>query len=192
MRICVFCGSSNSVRAEYLEAARRLGQLLAHERVGLIYGGGKLGLMGEVANACMQAGGQVIGVIPKGLVEREMAHHGLTELHVVETMHQRKAMMADLAHAFITLPGGLGTLEELFEIWTWSQLGIHQKPLGLLNIEGYYDKMLSFLWHSQSEGFTKRDHLWSLLVDQDPRILLERIRNYQPLPAKQWLSSRET
>ena len=192
MRVCVFCGSSNGTKTEYLEAARRLGQLLASERVGLVYGGGKLGLMGEVANACMQAGGQVIGVIPKGLVEREMAHHGLTELHVVETMHQRKAMMADLAHAFITLPGGLGTLEELFEIWTWSQLGIHQKPLGLLNVEGYYDKMLSFLWHSQGEGFTKRDHLWSLLVDQDPRILLERLRNYQPLPAKQWLSSRET
>ncbi|MDX2003712.1 MAG: TIGR00730 family Rossman fold protein [Meiothermus sp.] len=192
MKICVFCGSSSGVRSEYLEAARRLGQLLAQERVGLVYGGSRLGLMGEMASACLNAGGQVIGVIPRGLMERELAHQGLTELHVVETMHQRKAMMADLAHAFITLPGGLGTLEELFEIRTWSQLGIHQKPLGLLNVEGYYDKLLGFLWHSQGEGFTRRENLWSLLVDQDPRVLLERLRNYQALPAKQWLSNRET
>lgn len=165
---------------------------MAHQGIGLVYGGGRKGLMGILADAVLQAGGEAIGIIPRGLLEREQAHKALTELHVVETMHERKAKMAERADAFVALPGGLGTLEELFEVWTWAQLGIHQKPLAVLNVAGYYDKLLSFLWQVQQEGFTRCENLWMLMVEQDPEKLIERIRHYQPLAVQKWLQQSET
>src|SRR5579871_639763 len=144
-RVCVFCGSSSGLRSSYAEAARRLGWTLAGHKVGLVYGGGKVGLMGTVADAVLERGGEAIGVIPQPLVAREIAHPGLTELRIVSSMHERKALMADLSDAFIALPGGYGTLEEFAEALTWSQLGIHKKPCGLLNVAGYYDNLIAFL-----------------------------------------------
>lgn len=192
MRVCIFCGSSEGVRSDYAELAHQLGRSMAHQGMGLVYGGGRRGLMGVIADSVLQAGGEAIGVIPRGLLEREQGHRALTELHVVETMHERKAKMSDLANAFVVLPGGLGTLEEMFEVWTWAQLGIHQKPLALMNIAGYFDKLLSFLWTTQEEGFTRRDNLWMLMVEQDPEKLIERIRTYQALPVQRWLQPDQT
>lgn len=192
MKICVFCGSSDGSKSEYADAARQLGRSMALQGMGLVYGGGRRGLMGILADSVLQTGGEAIGIIPRGLLEREQGHVALTELHVVDTMHERKAQMAALADAFVVLPGGLGTLEEMFEVWTWAQLGIHQKPLALLNTAGYYDKMLSFLWHTQEEGFTRRENLWMLIVEQEPPKILERIRTYQPLPTQRWLQPDQT
>lgn len=188
----MFCGSSEGVKGQYTDVTKQLGRSMAHQGMGLVYGGGRRGLMGILADSVLQTGGEAIGIIPKGLMEREQGHLALTELHVVETMHERKAQMAALADAFVVLPGGLGTLEEMFEVWTWAQLGIHQKPLALLNIAGYYDKMLSFLWHTQEEGFVRREHLWLLIVEQDPEKILERIRLHQPMPVQRWLQPDQT
>lgn len=179
-RICVFCGSSLGVRPAYKQAAKRLGELLAERRIGVVFGGGSIGLMGALADAALAKGGEVIGVIPESLVRREIGHGGVTKLHVVETMHQRKALMADLSDAFIALPGGYGTLEELCEAITWSQLGIQQKPCGLLNIEKYWDGLLAVLDHAVDEGFVQPENSQLVLVAQTPERMLERLSEWTP------------
>lgn len=162
--VCVFCGSSMGAHPGYADAARALGRELARRDLELVYGAGNIGLMGVVADAALEAGGRVVGVIPRSLVEREVAHTTLTELHIVETMHQRKALMADRSDAFLALPGGFGTLDELFEILTWAQLGIHRKPVGLLNVRGYFDPLLAWVRHSFAEGFIRQKHVELLAV----------------------------
>ncbi len=187
-RICVFCGSALGARPAYQQAAQRLGELLAERGVGLVFGGGCIGLMGAIADAALAKGGEVIGVIPESLVRREVGHRGVTKLHVVETMHQRKALMADLSDAFIALPGGYGTLEEFCEIVTWSQLGIQQKPCGLLNIERYWDGLLAVLEHAVDEGFVLPENAQLVLVATTPEGMLERLLDWTP-PAhiEKWL-----
>jgi len=174
-RICVFCGSRMGASAVYREAARDFGARLAERGLGLVYGGGRVGLMGVLADAVLAGGGHAWGVIPRALADREVAHGSLTELELVTSMHERKARMADLADAFVALPGGLGTLDEWFEIWTWAQLGIHHKPLGLLNIEGYFDPLLAFLDRAVAEGFVHPEHRAMAAVDDDPARLLDRM-----------------
>jgi uncharacterized protein (TIGR00730 family) len=187
-RVCVYCGSSPGCNRAYMEAARNLGSCLAGNRLELVYGGAEVGLMGEVANTVMQAGGRVIGIIPESFAQK-VSHRGLTELHIVTSMHERKQMMADLSDAFIALPGGLGTLEEIAELLTWAQLGLHQKPCGLLNISGYFDPLLSFLDHAVSEGFIGQEHREMLLVSQEPEDLLERFRSYIAPKVEKWIDS---
>jgi uncharacterized protein (TIGR00730 family) len=172
LSICVYCGSRHGVRPAYSAAARALGAAIGSRGWQLVYGGGKVGLMGEVADATLAAGGRVVGVIPESLKQREVGHGGLTELHVVPDMHVRKQMMAARADAFIALPGGIGTLEELYEVWTWHQLGYHKHPLGLLNVEGYYDDLLRFMRGTVSEGFLSASQLDVLQVSADPEALL--------------------
>lgn len=174
-RICVFCGANAGSRAEYAAAARDLAALLAGQKTGLVYGGGNVGLMGVIADAMLDAGSEVIGVIPASLVAKEVAHHGVTELRVVQTMHERKALMSDLSDAFIALPGGFGTLDEFFEILTWSQLGFHRKPCGLLNIAGYYDGLLKMLDHAVAEGFLRPENRKLVIDDSDASRLLQRL-----------------
>lgn len=171
--VCVFCGSSAGVDPRYRNAAERLGAFLAERGHGVVYGGGRVGLMGALANAALAAGGRVIGVIPEALVAREIAHTGLTELHVTTGMHARKARMLELADAFVAMPGGFGTLDELFEILTWSQLGIHAKPIGLLNLAGYFDPLVRFLDHAVDRGFVRAEHRDLLPVAEDPVLLLD-------------------
>jgi uncharacterized protein (TIGR00730 family) len=179
-RVCVFCGSSPGARPAYAEATAELGRLLAADGIGLVYGGGAVGLMGVLADSVLAAGGEAIGVIPQALVDREIGHSGLTELRVVGSMHERKALMAELADAFVALPGGLGTLEELFEVYTWAQLGLHRKPCGLLDVEHYYAGIVEFLEHAVREGFVREEHRAMLMVDRDPRALIERLREFAP------------
>jgi len=187
-RICVYCGSSVGARPAYKEAAQRLGELMAERGIGLVFGGGCIGLMGVIADAVLGKGGEAIGVIPQSLVRREIGHGGVTKLHVVETMHQRKALMADLSDAFIALPGGYGTLEEICETITWSQLGIQQKPCGLLNIENYWDGMLQFLDHAVEEEFVRPENRPLVLVASSPEGMLETLMDWAP-PAhiEKWL-----
>ncbi|HTI63697.1 MAG TPA: TIGR00730 family Rossman fold protein [Gemmatimonadaceae bacterium] len=173
--ICVFCGSSNGGSPSYATAANELAQCAAKKGIQLVYGGASVGLMGVLADTTLAHGGRVVGVIPRALVVREIAHRGLTELHVVETMHERKARMAELADAFVVLPGGLGTLEELFEVWTWGMLGLHAKPFGLLDVERYYRPLLQFLDHARDEGFVRAAQRERLIVDTDPERLLEAL-----------------
>jgi uncharacterized protein (TIGR00730 family) len=180
--VCVFCGSSMGPRPEYAAVARRVGAALASKRLDLVYGAGNVGLMGVLADAALAGGGRVIGVIPQALVQRELAHQGLSELHVVETMHQRKALMADLSDAFVALPGGYGTLDELFEILTWAQLGIHQKPIGLLNVNGFFDPLLAWVRHACDEGFIRQQHLHLLHVATDVEDVLDLLTRDQPAP----------
>jgi uncharacterized protein (TIGR00730 family) len=175
-RICVYCGSSLGIRPVYAEAASELGRLLAAESVELIYGGGCRGLMGCLADAVLEAGGRAIGVMPQALVDLEVAHQGLTELRIVRSMHERKALMTELADAFLILPGAWGTLDELCEALTWSQLGIHEKPCGLWNVNGYYDSFLGFLRHAVAEGFLKKEHCDLLVVSGDVDDLLKIMR----------------
>ena len=172
--ICVFCGSHDGDREGYRVEAARLGRTLAQRNLGLIYGGASVGLMGAVADAVIDAGGRAVGVIPQSLIDMEIAHTGLADLHVVNTMHERKALMAQLSDGFIALPGGIGTLEELFEIMTFAQLRFHQKPCGLLNIEGYYDQLIGFLDNAQTQGFVSSAQTRYLLVDQTVDGLLDR------------------
>ena len=186
-RLCVFCGSNHGVRPEYADAARELGAILAEDNIALVYGGGRVGLMGVIAGAVLDNGGDVIGVIPQALDTKELAHDGLTEMHVVDTMHERKALMADLADGFITLPGGLGTFDESFEIITWAQLGIHAKPCGVLNVGGYFDKLIGLLDHAVAEQFIKPQHRDLTLVECDPRRLLERMRAYRSPVTDKWI-----
>ncbi|HMC66795.1 MAG TPA: TIGR00730 family Rossman fold protein [Gemmataceae bacterium] len=178
-RICVFCGSKKGDGAEYARSARRLGELLAERKLGLVFGGGHIGLMGVLADAVLQAGCEAIGVIPQALVDKELAHSGLSQLHVVASMHERKAVMADLSDAFIALPGGFGTADELFEILTWSQLGLHSKPIGLLNVSGFFDPLLAWLDRTVQEGFLKAKHRRLLLVADDPERLLDLLAGHR-------------
>jgi uncharacterized protein (TIGR00730 family) len=171
-RICVFCGSSLGVRPEYGQAAAELGRVLAGSRIGLVYGGARVGLMGALADAVLEAGGEAIGVMPRALVEKEIAHSGLTELHVVESMHERKTLMSDLADAFVLLPGGFGSWEEFCEVVTWLQLGMHQKPCGVLNVAGYYDSLFSLTAHATAEGFLRPAHKDLVIVADNPEQLL--------------------
>ena len=168
-----------------------MGRVLADQGIGLVYGGGCIGLMGAVADAALEAGGEVIGVIPKHMTSREIAHFGLSELRVVDSMHERKAEMYDLADGFVALPGGLGTLEELFEITTWIQLGLHVKPTGLLDVAGFFGGLVGFLDHVTAEGFVKDVHRRLLVVDDDPGALLDRLRAFEPPPLPRWLKSSE-
>jgi len=179
-RVCVFCGSSPGARPAYAEATAEVGRLLAGEGIGVVYGGGHVGLMGVLADSAMAAGGEVIGVMPQALVDREIAHTGIADLRVVQSMHERKALMAELADAFIALPGGAGTLDELFEIYTWSQLGIHTKPCGLLDVEDYWAGLVGFLDHAVRERFLREEHRASLIVEREPARLLDRLRDHRP------------
>ena len=190
--LCVFCGSSPGAAPGYAEAAAGLGTELAARGAILVYGGGRVGIMGVLADACLGAGGVVIGVIPRHLWEREVGHSGVTRMHVVASMHERKALMADLAHAFLALPGGIGTMEEFFEVWTWGQLGLHAKPLGLLNVGGYFDPLIRFLDHMVSEGFLRPEQRAAVMVDEDVRSLLDRIAAACPAPAERWIRRDET
>ncbi len=186
-RICVFTGSSPGARAEYALAAEQFGRELVSRGYGLVYGGGKVGLMGALADAVLDSGGKVIGVIPKVLLAKEVAHGRLTELRVVASMHERKAMMADLADAFVALPGGLGTLEELCEILTWAQLGLHAKPCGLLNVCNYFDGLLAFLDHAVEERFLKSQHRALIIEADTPSDLLDRLASFRPQPVEKWI-----
>ena len=186
-RVCVFAGSSAGVRPEYMAAATDLGRVLGARGIGLVYGGARVGLMGAVADAVLTGGGAVIGVIPRALVEKEVAHSGLTELRVVTTMHERKALMADLSDAFIALPGGWGTLDEFFEILTWAQLGLHRKPCGLLNAQGYFDRLLAFLDHTVDQGFVRREYGALLAVSDGPSTLLDALRAQTPPAVEKWI-----
>jgi uncharacterized protein (TIGR00730 family) len=189
--ICVYCGSSFGNRPEYADAARAFGRALADAKLTLVYGGGRVGLMGAVADAMLDAGGHAIGVIPQLLVDKEVGHHGLPELHVVANMHERKKMMADLADAFVALPGGVGTLEELFEAYTWAQLGYHRKPVGLLNVAGYYDPLLTMLRHTADEGFMRAAYVDMLQVDSDIGALIDKLQRYAPPIGDKWSEKRE-
>jgi uncharacterized protein (TIGR00730 family) len=186
-RICVFCGSSLGARREYAEAARRIGQVMVERGIGLVYGGASVGVMGEVADTVLAGGGEVIGVIPRALATKEVAHAGLADLRIVESMHERKAQMADLADGFVALPGGFGTLEEFFEVVTWAQLGIHHKPCGLLNAAGYFDRLVEFLEHSVAERFVRTDHRRMVLLEQDPARLIDRMEAYEPPSVRKWI-----
>lgn len=185
--VCVYCGSSPGAHPAYADAARQLGTLLAREGIGLVTGGGKVGLMGIVANAALEAGGEAVGIIPQALLEREVGHTDLTELVVVQTMHERKAIMATRADAVIALPGGLGTLEEITEMLTWAQLGIHSKPCGLLNVGGYYDALVSFLDHAVTERFIRKLHRQLLTIASSPEEMLAGLRAHTPSSVSKWM-----
>lgn len=177
--LCVYCGSSRGHDASYADAARALGMHMAERGLSLVYGGGHVGLMGIIADAVLVAGGAVTGVIPSALMDAEVGHDKLTKLHVVKDMHERKAMMAELADGFIAMPGGIGTLEELFEVMTWLQLGYHAKPVGLLNVNGFYDELLAFLDKQRETGFVRAEHRDLLITDSDPSSLLERVLTFE-------------
>jgi hypothetical protein len=177
----VYCGSNAGARPEYRDAAAALGRLLAERGISLVYGGGNIGLMGVLARAALEAGGEVIGVIPRAFVEKEAAHLGVSDLRIVASMHERKALMADLSDAFVALPGGLGTLEELFETWTWAQLELHAKPCGLLNVAGFYDPLVAFLDHAVRERFLKPPHRSLLIVESDAGVLVDRLARARTL-----------
>jgi uncharacterized protein (TIGR00730 family) len=192
-RVCVFCGASPGARPAYRDAAEELARLLVAERIGVVYGGGGVGLMGALADAVLAEGGEVTGIIPRALVEREIAHRDVADMRVVGSMHERKALMAELADAFIALPGGLGTLEELFEVYTWAQLGLHQKPCALLNVEGYYGGVVDFLSTAVEERFVREEHREMLIVEQEPEALIERLREFEPDAAlPKWIDLEET
>jgi uncharacterized protein (TIGR00730 family) len=176
--ICVFCGADSGRAPAYADAARVVGKMLAQRGIALVYGGGSIGLMGVLADAVLDAGGQAIGVIPQTLVDREVAHSGLTELHVVKNLHERKARMAELADAFLALPGGVGTMEELFEVWSWGKLGLHSKPCGLLNVNGYFDSLRTLTDQMVTEGFLEPVHRELLLIEEQPNVLLDRLTAY--------------
>ena len=192
MRLCVFCGSNFGVRAAYRAGTEAFGRLLAERRIELVYGGAHAGLMGALADAVLVGGGRVIGVIPEALVGRELAHQGLTELRIVHSMHERKAMMASLSDGFVALPGGIGTLEELFEVWTWSQLGLHQKPCALLDLEGFYGGLSTFMDHVLAEGFLKPAQRQALIVEAHAASLLDRIAGYRPAHVAQSIDSSQS
>jgi uncharacterized protein (TIGR00730 family) len=179
-RICVFCGSSPGARPEYVQAARQLGSVLADRNVGLVYGGASVGVMSAIAKTVLDASGDVIGVITKGLVEKEVAFTELSDLRIVDSMHERKALMVELSDGFIALPGGLGTIEEFFEVLTWAQLSLHSKPCGLLNVCQYYTKLMDFLDHSVDEQFVEGEHRSMVLIDENPETLLDKFETYQP------------
>jgi uncharacterized protein (TIGR00730 family) len=190
-RICVFCGSQSGTNSVYQQAAEALGSLLVHHGYGLVYGGGHVGLMGSIADAVLRAGGEVLGVIPEAMVSRELAHTNVTHLYIVPSMHARKARMAELADAFIAMPGGYGTFEELFEIITWAQLGLHQKPIGLLNVAGYFDALIMMIEHAIAEGFIRAVHRQLIVVATQPAALLEALAQHKLPPVQPWLRPKE-
>ena len=190
--VCVFCAAGAGRDAIYTSEARALGAYLAESGRRLVYGGGRTGLMGALAEGALAAGGEVIGIMPKHLVDHEVAHTGLTELRVVGSMHERKAMLAELSDGFLAMPGGLGTLEELFEIWTWGQLGLHRKPYGMLNVNGYFTPLLTFLDHAVTEQFFRPQYRALLVVDTDPAALLSRMEAMEPPPLSRWVSPETT
>lgn len=192
MRLCVFCGSSTGLDPAFASAARTLATELAARGIDVVYGGGNVGLMGIVADAALAAGGRVIGVIPHALVTRELAHQGLSEIHVVDSMHERKALMSSLSDGFIALPGGFGTLEEFCEAVTWTQLGVHAKPCGLLNVAGFYDGLLAFLEHALHEEFLRATHREIVVSDTDPSALIDRLVAWQPPLIPKWIERTET
>jgi len=189
--VCVFCGSRPGKDPAYPDAARTLGRTLAERGIRLVYGGGHVGLMGIVADAALEAGGEAVGVIPRSLLDREIGHSGLTGLHVVGSMHERKALMARLSDGFVALPGGTGTLEEFFEVLTWAQLGEHRKPCGLLNVAGYYDPLLAVFDHMRDHGFLSERHRKMVLVAPEPGPLLEALTRYEPPATPKWIDSSE-
>jgi len=192
MRLCVFCGSSFGAREVYRTSTRAFGELLARRGIELVYGGAHAGLMGVLADAVLASGGQVTGVLPEALKERELAHLGLSDLRIVGSMHERKALMASLSDGFVALPGGIGTLEELFEVWTWSQLGLHAKPCALLDVDGFYGGLSMFMDHLVEQGFLRPKQRESLIVDTDPAALLERMASYRAEPVIKWITGSES
>lgn len=190
--LCVYCGASPGADPAFADAAREVGRLLAESGRTLVFGGGRVGLMGVVANAALSAGGTVIGVIPQALMTKEVAHRGLTELRVVASMHERKALMAELSDAFLALPGGIGTLEELFETWTWGQLGLHAKPFGLLDVGGFFEPLLKFLDRQVEQRFVRPEHRALLRVGRDPSELLADLASFRPASVPKWIDRAET
>ena len=191
-RVCVYAGSNPGSHPDYAGAARALASTLADRGIGLVYGGGRVGLMGVLADTILEAGGEAIGVMPRSLIDREIGHRGLTELKVVDSMHERKAQMAELADAFVAVPGGIGTLEELIEVYTWSQLGIHSKACGVLNVRGYCDHLAALLDHAVAEGFLRPQHRAVLSVAGEPAELLDRLAAYEPPAVGKWLELEES
>ncbi|WP_028226237.1 LOG family protein [Paraburkholderia ferrariae] len=189
--VCVYCGSSHGASPIYTQAAQTFGRALVAADLGLVYGGGKVGLMGVIADTVMAGGGRAIGVIPELLVNKEVGHEGLSELHVVPDMHHRKKMMADLSDAFVALPGGAGTLEELFEVYTWAQLGYHHKPVAVLNIDGFYDPLIALLRHTVSEGFMRQTYFDLLQIESDPAALIDKLQRYRAPAQDKWSSARD-
>jgi uncharacterized protein (TIGR00730 family) len=189
--VTVYCGSNPGADPAFADATRELARLLASADVRIVYGGGHVGLMGILADAAMEAGGEVIGVMPQALIDREIGHRGLTDLRVVDSMHERKALMAELGDAFIALPGGIGTLEELIEVYTWSQLGLHRKPLGVLNVAGFYDTLAAFLDHAVQERFLRPQQRAVLAFEAEPEALLARLAGAEPPPLAKWLTEAE-
>ena len=187
-RLCVYCGSSPGTDEVYAGAAKALGELLAAANIGLVYGGASKGLMGIIANTVLEAGGEVRGVIPRALEGKEIAHDGLTQLHVVDSMHDRKSLMAVLADGFVALPGGFGTLEEIIEVLTWGQLQFHNKPCGLLNVDGYFDPLLAFFDNARDRGFLRAEHRDMLIVADTAAALLDRFEHYSPPVVEKWRS----
>jgi uncharacterized protein (TIGR00730 family) len=190
--VCVYCGAHAGRDPAYAAAAALLGRTLAERGIGIVYGGGRVGLMGVVADAALAAGGRVTGIIPQALMKKELAHAGLTERIVTTSMHERKAQMAERADAFVALPGGLGTFEELFEIWTWGQLGWHRKPCGVINVAGFYDGLIAFLDHAADAGFVRPVHRGMLLLDDDPARLLDRFAQYEAPAVAKWVERAQT
>ena len=191
-RVCVFCGSSSGARESYATAATSLAWYVAGNGIAIVYGGGKVGLMGKLADEALGAGGEVIGVMPRSLVEKELAHTRLSDLRVVESMHERKAHMAELSDAFIALPGGYGTFEEFCEVLTWTQLGLQRKPCGILNVDGYYDQLLSLFDHAVDEQFLQPVHRQMLLSDSRPESLVSRLLEYEPPLVEKWIDLRQS
>ena len=191
-RLCVFCGSNKGRGSEYAIATKKMGKMLAARSIGLVYGGGHVGLMGVIADAVLHAGGEAIGVIPRAMVDKELAMDGLTQMHVVDTMHQRKALMAELSDGFAALPGASGTADEFFEIMTWAQLGLHSKPIGMLNVSGYFDLLLRWLDQTVAEGFLKARHRQLVLEAPEPDELLDRLQGYKPRKnVGKWINDRD-
>lgn len=191
-RVAVYCASNDGARPAYLALAHALGTVLAERGLTVVYGGGRTGLMGALANAALAAGGEVIGVMPHGLVQREVAHHGITSLQIVDSMHERKAMIAHMADAFITMPGGIGTLEEFFETWTWAQLGVHRKPVGLLDAEGFWDPLMVLLDQLEHEGFLRGTPREWLVRGTDPAALLTALETFEPPQVRRWMRLSDT
>ena len=190
--LCIYCGSSSGRIDAYAGAARALAQAMVERGIRLVYGGASVGIMGTVADEVLRLGGNAVGVIPEALMRKELAHSGLTELHVTPSMHARKSLMAELADGFVALPGGIGTMEEIFEIWTWGQLGLHRKPCGLLNVAGYYDSLIAFLDHAAGEQFVRLDQRRMLVVESAPIVLLDRLTTYIPPELSKWMGLGET
>lgn len=189
--ICIYCGSSPGASPLYAQAARRLAKEMVADNIGLVYGGAHVGLMGIIADEVLRLGGEATGVIPKTLLEREVGHQGLTRLHIVKDMHERKALMAELSDGFIAMPGGIGTLEELFEVFTWSQLGIHDKPIGLLNVNGFYDGLIGFIQHLVNERFLKEQQAGIIMVESNEAALISRFKSHQPKMRNQATAAHE-